>query len=76
VRDLAADGEQVCFAALLQRAFQLGADVEVVFDGGLAAAGDDDNLIASGCQRLFDTVLDDRFIDQRQHFFGDGFGGG
>ena len=75
VRDLAAHGEQIGLAAFFEGALELVADVEVVFDGRLAAAGDDDDLIAAGGQRLFDAVLDDGLVDQRQHFFGNGFGG-
>ena len=38
--------------------------VEVVLDGGLAAAGDDDDLGRAGGDRLFDPVLDDGLVDE------------
>jgi len=36
-----------------------------VFDGGLASAGNDDDLVASCGQGLFHAILDDGLIDQR-----------
>jgi hypothetical protein len=62
--------------ALFEHSFEFVADVEVVFDGLLAAAGDDEDLIAAGGHGFFDAVLDDGLIDQREHFLGLGFGGG
>ena len=56
--------------------FELGAAVEVVFHGGLAAAGDDDDLVAAGGDGLFDAVLDERLVDEAEHLFGHGLGGG
>ena len=76
VGDGAHDLEQIGLLALLQHFFQFVADIEVIFDGLFAAAGDDDDLVAAGGERFFHAVLDDRFIHQRQHFFGLGFGGG
>jgi hypothetical protein len=48
----------------------------MIFDGLLAAPGDDDDLIATGGHGLFHAVLNDGLVDQREHFFGLGFGGG
>ena len=62
--------------ALLEHFFEFVADVEVVFDGLLAAAGDDEDLVAAGGHGLFDAVLNDRLVDDREHFLGLGFGGG
>ena len=76
VGNLADDLQQVGLAALLQHFFQFVADVEVVFDGLFAASGDDDDLIAAGRDRLFDAVLDDGLVHQRQHLFGLRLGGG
>ena len=56
--------------------FEFVADVEMVFDGLLAASGDDEDLVATGGHGLFDAVLNDGLVDQREHFFGLGFGGG
>ena len=76
VGDGADDLQQVGFSALFEHAFEFVADVEVIFDGLLAAAGDDEDLVAAGGHGFFDSVLDDGLIDQREHFFGLGFGGG
>ena len=68
--------QQVGFAALFEHVFEFVADIEVVFDGLLAAAGDDEDLVAAGGHGFFDPVLDDGLIDQREHFFGLSFGCG
>ena len=44
--------------------------VEVVLDGALVDRGDDDDLVDAGSDRLFDRVVNDRPVDERQHFFG------
>ena len=36
----------------------------------LLAAGDDDDLLDAGRDRLLDAVLDDRLVDERQHLLG------
>jgi hypothetical protein len=54
---------------------QLVGGVEVVFDGTLVAASDEDHLADSSGVGFFDRVLDQRFVDHRQHFFGAGLGG-
>ena len=61
--------EEVGFAALLQHLLQFIADVEVVFDGGLATSGNDDDLIAARRHRLFDAILNDGLVNQRHHLF-------
>ena len=68
--------QQILLVARFEQVFQLEADVEVILDGGLAAAGDDDDVLDAGLHRLLDAVLDQRLIHQRQHFFGLRFGGG
>src|SRR5437899_1071159 len=60
----------------LQLIFQLEADVEMIFDGRLAAAGHDDDVLNARMEGLLDAVLDERLIHQRQHFLGLRFGGG
>ena len=37
---------------------------------GLAAAGDHAELLDAGGARLLDRVLDQRLVDDRQHFLG------
>ena len=63
-------------AALLQKFFQLKRNIEVIFNRSLAATGDDDDRLNSGGDRFFDHVLNQRLVDQRQHLFRRGFGGG
>jgi hypothetical protein len=63
-------------AALLEGALELVGAVEMVLDGRLAAAGDEDELLDAGCLRLFDGVLDQRLVDDRQHLLGHRLGGG
>ena len=76
VGDGADDLEQVEFFALFEHSFQFVADVEMIFDGLLAAAGDDEDLVAARGHGFFHAVLDDGLIHQREHFFGLGFGCG
>ena len=59
-----------------QQLLQLVGDVEVVLDGVLAAAGDDDDVGEAGRHRLLDHVLDDRLVDERQHLLRLRLGGG
>ena len=59
-----------------ERGFEFGAGVEVVIHGGLAATGDDDDLGTAGGYGLFDAVLDERLVDETEHLFGHGLGGG
>jgi hypothetical protein len=76
VGDLADLFELLAFAAGLQKRLELHGHVEVVFDRILAPAGDEDDVVHAGRNRLFDAVLDDRLVDQRQHFFRLCLGGG
>ncbi len=43
---------------------------------GLAAAGDEDQLLDPSLARLVDRVLDQRPVDHRQHLLGDRLGCG
>jgi hypothetical protein len=56
--------------------FELGAGVEVVFHGGFAASGDDDDLGAAGGYSLFDSILDEGLVDEAEHLLWHGLGGG
>ena len=76
VRDLPDNRQQVGLLPLLQHLLELVADVEVVFDCALTAAGDNDDLIAACGQSFLDSVLDDRLVDNGQHLFGLRFSGG
>ena len=48
----------------------------MVFDGGFAAASDDDDVLDTGVQCFFHAVLDDGLVNQRQHLFWLSFRGG
>src|SRR6185437_14205566 len=76
VGDLPHNLQQVGLLFLFQNSFQLETGIEVVFNRGLAAASDHDDLVATRGQRLFYAVLDDGLIDQREHFLALRLGGG
>ena len=67
VGDLADLGEQLLLAARLEERLELDRHVEVILDRVLAAAGDQDDVVDARGDRLFDAVLDDRLVDERQH---------
>ena len=68
-------GPQFClFATSVQDFGQLAAVVEMVLDRGLAPSGDEYELLDPGLPRLFDRVLDQRLVDDGQHFLGHGLG--
>ncbi len=48
----------------------------MVLDRALAAPGDEDHLLDAGLQRLVDGILDERAINDGQHFLGKGLGSG
>ena len=66
--------EHLDVALLLEQMLELVGEVEVVLDRSLLAGGDDDDLLDARGDGLFDGVLDDRLVDQRQHLLGLGFG--
>ncbi|MNE61699.1 hypothetical protein D3C80_1569310 [compost metagenome] len=73
----ATDTNQVFFlVGALDLVFQLVADVEVVFQGALAATGDDGDFAQTSIQCFFNAILDQWLVDHRQHFLGHGFGSG
>ena len=76
VGDLADLLELIALAARLEERLELDRDVEVIFDGVLAAAGDEDDVVDARGDRFLDAVLDDRLVDERQHFLGLRLGGG
>ncbi len=71
---VAHDSQQPGLALALQLAFQLVVLVEVVLDRALAAAGDKDQFLDAGLDRLFRRILDQRLVDHGQHFLGIGLG--
>ncbi len=76
VGDRTHDLQQVRLPAIFEHFLEFVADVEVIFDGLLAASRDDDDLVAAGRHRLFDAVLNDGLVDERQHLFRLCFRGG
>ena len=63
-------------AARLHRRLELVGDVEMVVERRLASAGDEDELLDPRLERFLDRVLDERAIDDGEHFLGDRLGGG
>jgi hypothetical protein len=57
--------ELLDLAALLQGSVELVGDVEMVLDDGLAAAGDEHEVLDAGGPRVIDHVLHDRAVDDR-----------
>ena len=76
VADLAHAAKHLDVALLLEQVLQLVGVVEMVLDGALLAAGDDDDLLDAGGDCFLDAVLDDRLVDERQHLLGLRLGGG
>ncbi len=68
-------GKLVVLAALRKRIVELELDIEMVFDDRLVAAGHEDEMLDAGLARLIDHILNDRPVDDRQHFLGNGLGG-
>jgi hypothetical protein len=62
-------------AFLLERLFQFERLVEVVFDGPLPPAADDDDILDPRLNRFFNDVLDGRLVHDGEHFFRLGLGG-
>jgi hypothetical protein len=48
----------------------------VIFDGILAFAGYDDDVLDAGGDALFNDILNLRLVDDGEHFFRLSFGGG
>ena len=76
VRDLADLLELLALAARLEKRLELHRDVEVILDRVLAAAGDEDDVVDARRDRFLDAVLNDRLVDERQHFLRLRLGGG
>src|SRR5262249_52481829 len=62
--------------AVIQVLLELAGGIEVVLDRTLVPSRHDDDLAQAGGDRFLDDVLDRRFVDERQHLLGLGFGGG
>ncbi|MNT32232.1 hypothetical protein D3C71_1524070 [compost metagenome] len=65
--------QQLALNALFQHRFQLKAGIEMVFDRILGGMGNQHNLVNPRGNTFINHVLDQGFVDQRQHFFWNGF---
>ena len=63
-------------AAFRASVFELEATIEMVFDGGFAAAGDHDDVGEAGTESPLPRRTGSGLVDKRQHLFGLGLGGG
>ena len=68
--------EQRRLVAQRELGLELVGLVEVVLDRALVAAGDEDHVGDAGGRGLLDRVLDERLVDDRQHFLRARLGGG
>ena len=57
-----------CLAALIENVLQLERDVEMILHRALAAARDEQDVVDAGLDGLLDAVLNDRLVDEHQHF--------
>ena len=74
-RERAHQGQQLLLAVGFEFALEFVGGVEMVFDGTLVAARDEDHVADAGAVRLLDRVLDQRLVDDRQHLLGLRLGG-
>ncbi|MGY3461976.1 hypothetical protein ACVWW5_007426 [Bradyrhizobium sp. LM3.4] len=63
-------------AARGQRRIELEHPVEMIFDDTFVAAGDEDEVLDAGFPGLVIDILDQRLVDDRQHFLRHRLGGG
>ena len=61
--------EEIGLATRFQERFQLGVGGEVIVDDAFSLCGHEHDVVDTGRQGLFDAVLDDRLVDERQHLF-------
>ena len=59
-----------------QAVFEVGRVVKIILNGGLAAVGDDEDLLDARSDGLLHDVLDHGLVDQGQHLLGDALGVG
>jgi len=55
--------------ALAQHLLEFELNIEIVFDHTFATAGHEYEMFDAGFRRFIDHILDDRLVDDRQHFF-------
>ena len=62
-----------CFALSCKLLFEGWILSEVVLDDMLSQPRDDEDRFDSGLEELLDSVVDERSVEDGQHFFGNGF---
>src|SRR5215470_18580560 len=62
--------ECVLLATLPQRGFELERAIEMIIDSALSPARDKEELLYAGRLGLFDRVMNERLVDDRQHLLG------
>ena len=71
-----ADHFRLIFLALfLEKAFERRRQIEMIFDGVLALAGHNDDVLDARRHALLGHVLDEWLVHDGQHFFGLCLGG-
>src|ERR1019366_9629589 len=65
--------EEIVLLALLQRPLQLRRAIEMIEDGVFPLRHDDDQLVESRSERLLDSILQNRLVDERQHLLRNDF---
>ena len=60
-------------AAVVERSLQLRGAIEVIEDVVFPLRRDDDQLVEGGVACFLNSVLKDRFIDERQHLLRNDF---
>ncbi len=76
VGDFADQFRLIVLALFFEEALERGSGIEMVFDGILAFAGDDDDVLDAGGDAFFGDVLNLGLVHDGEHFFGLRFGGG
>ena len=66
--------EVVAPLALGERVLELELSIEMIFDDGLVATRDEDEMLDPRCSCLIHDVLDERTVDHRKHLLGHGLG--
>jgi len=61
--------QELSLPLLLELHLQRRCRIEVILNGPLRMAADDQDLLNPACQRLFNNVLDCRLVHNRQHLF-------
>ncbi|MOA39183.1 hypothetical protein D3C78_1609430 [compost metagenome] len=62
--------------ALAQHLFEFKLNIKIIFNHSLAAAGDKYKMLDARFRRLINDVLNDRLVDDGEHFFRNRLGGG